>query len=132
MPKTLKRYANRKLYDVADKEYVTLARVAELVAEGEDVRVVDNATGDDVTGVVLSQALSARERRKRGFLPRRLLQRVLRDGARMKEAILERAGGRLETALKALRVSTTSQVEVLESRLAALEARLAALERRRA
>lgn len=62
----IKRYANRKMYDTERSRYVTLTEVAELVRAGEDVRVIDNTTKDDLTEVTLTQALLDSERRDRG------------------------------------------------------------------
>ena len=58
----VKKYANRKLYDTVDKTYVSMGRLAELVKSGEEVSVIDNQTGQDITVSVLSQLL-AREKR---------------------------------------------------------------------
>jgi polyhydroxyalkanoate synthesis repressor PhaR len=59
----VKKYANRKLYDTVDKTYISMDRLAELVKSGEEVSVVDNQTGQDITVSVLSQLL-AREKRE--------------------------------------------------------------------
>jgi len=40
----IKKYANRKLYDVNTKKYVTMDDIAELVQAGEDVRIIDNTS----------------------------------------------------------------------------------------
>ena len=42
----VKRYPNRKLYDTEAKQYVTLEGIAELIRQGQEVHVVDNATGE--------------------------------------------------------------------------------------
>jgi polyhydroxyalkanoate synthesis repressor PhaR len=56
--RTLKRYRNRRLYDPASREQVTLAHVRDLVQAGTAFRVEDNATGRDVTVGVLVQVLA--------------------------------------------------------------------------
>ncbi|MCS6886241.1 MAG: polyhydroxyalkanoate synthesis regulator DNA-binding domain-containing protein [Acidobacteriota bacterium] len=58
MPRLIKRYANRKLYDPTERRYVTLEGLAELVAKGEEVKIIDKKTGEDITGVVLSKVLT--------------------------------------------------------------------------
>ncbi len=58
----IKRYANRKLYNTDTSRYITLKGIAELLEEGHDVRVVDNESGEDITGVTLSQILVDTER----------------------------------------------------------------------
>jgi polyhydroxyalkanoate synthesis repressor PhaR len=58
----IKRYANRKLYNTQASRYITLKGIAELIDAGEDVRVIDNETGEDITSVALSQILVDHER----------------------------------------------------------------------
>ncbi len=58
----IKRYANRKLYNTATSRYITLKGITELLDAGEEVRVVDNETGEDITSVALSQILVDSER----------------------------------------------------------------------
>lgn len=53
--RTLKRYANRRLYDAGTSTTVTLDDVARFVREGEEVRVIDNSSGEDITVRVLGQ-----------------------------------------------------------------------------
>lgn len=53
----IKRYANRKLYDTRDSKYVTLDRIAELVRNGEEVKVLDNRSQSDLTKVTLAQII---------------------------------------------------------------------------
>src|SRR5271166_3069339 len=56
-PKTLiiKKYENRRLYNTATSQYMNQDQVAQLVREGHDVRVVDAATGEDLTRLILAQ-----------------------------------------------------------------------------
>jgi polyhydroxyalkanoate synthesis repressor PhaR len=55
--RVIKRYANRKLYDTRDSRYVTLDRIAELVRNGEEVKVLDNKSQKDMTKVTLAQII---------------------------------------------------------------------------
>ncbi|MGE0711368.1 MAG: polyhydroxyalkanoate synthesis regulator DNA-binding domain-containing protein [Planctomycetota bacterium] len=68
--RTIKRYSNRKLYDTVDKRYITLEQIAELVREGQDIRVVENQTGQDLTNVTLSQILLEQEKAQKSGIPR--------------------------------------------------------------
>ncbi len=52
---TIKKYANRKLYHVNRKQYITLEGIAQLVQNGEQVQVIDNETGEDITVPILAQ-----------------------------------------------------------------------------
>jgi polyhydroxyalkanoate synthesis repressor PhaR len=60
----IKRYPNRKLYDTAAKQYVSLDIIAGRIRQGDDVQVVDNVTGDDVTVLILAQIVAGQERRQ--------------------------------------------------------------------
>jgi polyhydroxyalkanoate synthesis repressor PhaR len=56
--RTIKRYKNRRLYDTLDKKTIKLDDLAQLVKENVEFKVIDNATGKDVTISVLSRILS--------------------------------------------------------------------------
>ncbi len=77
-PRVVKRYANRKLYDSVSRRYVTLEGVAALVAGGEEVEVVDQATGEDLTTLVLAQVLLEGVRQRTARIPRQVLARLIR------------------------------------------------------
>ena len=51
----IKRYANRKLYDTKSKKYITLDEIAKLLKAGEEISVLDNKTGEDITAATVSQ-----------------------------------------------------------------------------
>ena len=73
--RTIKRYANRKLYDTRDSRYVTLDHIAAMVRAGDDVRVVDNTTRADLTTatltlMVVAIAISFGTSSRRSSLPR--------------------------------------------------------------
>lgn len=53
----IKKYENRRLYDATRSRYVNLEDVAGMVQRGDDVRVVDVASGDDITRLVLTQII---------------------------------------------------------------------------
>lgn len=76
----IKRYANRKLYDTDSKRYVTLEDLAEFIRQGEDVRVVDHVSGEDLTSVTLLQVVFEEEKKIGGLLPQVFLTRLIRTG----------------------------------------------------
>ncbi len=76
----IKRYQNRKLYDTVDSCYVTLEDISELVKQGEDVCVLDNATKDDLTSVTLSQIIFEEEKKQKNVLPLATLTSIIRTG----------------------------------------------------
>ncbi len=57
--RTIKRYSNRRLYDTAASRTLTHRELAELIRAGEQIRVIDNATGADITVEVLGRILVA-------------------------------------------------------------------------
>lgn len=60
----IKRYANRKLYDPRQSRYITLDEIAELIDAGEEVRIIDNKSKEDITRVTLAQVLVEREKQR--------------------------------------------------------------------
>lgn len=76
----IKRYSNRKLYDTEAKRYVTLEDLAGFIRQGEDVRVVDHASGEDLTSVTLLQIIYEEQKKIGGLLPQVLLTRLIRTG----------------------------------------------------
>jgi polyhydroxyalkanoate synthesis repressor PhaR len=63
-PITIKKYANRRLYNTGTSTYVTLEDLAIMVKKGEDFVVYDAKTGEDITRSVLAQIISSRRTRK--------------------------------------------------------------------
>jgi polyhydroxyalkanoate synthesis repressor PhaR len=88
----IKRYANRKLYNTESSRYITLKGIAELIEAGEDVRVVDNETGEDITSVALSQILVDSERESRS-VPKTLLSDLIQRGGDALYGALRRGVG---------------------------------------
>ncbi|MDG2050878.1 MAG: polyhydroxyalkanoate synthesis regulator DNA-binding domain-containing protein [Myxococcota bacterium] len=76
----IKRYANRKLYNTQSSRYITLKGIAELLDAGEEVQVVDNETGEDITSVALSQILVDSERSNESPSPTLISQIFGRGG----------------------------------------------------
>ena len=76
----IKRYPNRKLYDTDAKRYITLDSIAELIRDGNDVEVRDHETGEDLTGITLSQIIFESEKKNSGYLPSALLANLIRAG----------------------------------------------------
>jgi len=88
----IKRYANRKLYNTKTSRYITLKGIAELIEAGEDVRVIDNETGEDITHVALSQILVDHER-SNSAASRTLLSELISRGGDALYGALRRGVG---------------------------------------
>jgi polyhydroxyalkanoate synthesis repressor PhaR len=82
MPETriIKRYANRKLYDTEHSRYVTLDQISEMIRNGDDVKIVDNKTKEDLTTVTLAQILFEEEKKQRSFLPLGAMRNIIQSG----------------------------------------------------
>lgn len=76
----IKRYPNRKLYDTDAKKYITLDGISDLIRDGEEVQVIDHATGEDLTAVILTQIIFEQEKKQAGFLPRSVLRGLVQAG----------------------------------------------------
>lgn len=76
----VKRYPNRKLYNTSAKQYITLEGVAHLIREGEEVQILDHATGEDLTALTLTQIIFEQEKKEGGFLPRSVLTGLVQSG----------------------------------------------------
>jgi polyhydroxyalkanoate synthesis repressor PhaR len=76
----IKRYGNRKLYDPAARKYVTLDGLATMIGRGDEVKVVDQATGHDLTSVVLAQVILEGQKQRTASIPQQVLARLIRLG----------------------------------------------------
>jgi polyhydroxyalkanoate synthesis repressor PhaR len=76
----IKKYSNRRLYDTNKSEYITINQVAEIIKEGEDVKVVDAKTNEDVTPYILAQIVLEQSKLNNILLPAPLLHVIIRFG----------------------------------------------------
>jgi polyhydroxyalkanoate synthesis repressor PhaR len=74
---TIKKYANRRLYDTESSTYITLDRLATMVREGREFEVVDAKTGEDITRSVLTQIIVDEEARGSTMLPVNFLKQII-------------------------------------------------------
>ena len=76
----IKKYANRKLYDMTEKQYISLDRLAESIRAGEEVEIIDNTTGEDITAATVSQVLSRSQIEGNTDVPPSILIQMIRRG----------------------------------------------------
>jgi polyhydroxyalkanoate synthesis repressor PhaR len=132
MARVIKRYGNRKLYDVAASEYVSLEQVAAIIRAGETVEVIDNVTGDDITAQTLTQVVLEEGKRGRGVLQTDLLHDVLRRGGKViesgvgqvKHGVEELVEGSLGRISRVLQGPQTRELKQLRAQLAQLDTTL--------
>jgi polyhydroxyalkanoate synthesis repressor PhaR len=88
-PTTIKKYANRRLYNTASSAYVTLADLAKMVKAGEDFIVYDAKTNEDITRSVLTQIIFEQEGIEgQSLLPTTFLRQLIRFYGDSMQAIL--------------------------------------------
>ncbi|MEM9207383.1 MAG: polyhydroxyalkanoate synthesis repressor PhaR [Pseudomonadota bacterium] len=75
---TIKKYANRRLYNTDTSSYVTLEDLAEMVKIGDDFVVVDAKTSEDITRSVLTQIIFEQEAKGENLLPISFLRQLIR------------------------------------------------------
>ncbi len=76
-PVTIKKYANRRLYNTATSSYVTLDHLAEMVKDGIDFAVFDAKTGEDITRSVLTHIIVEQEGKGQNLLPISFLRHLI-------------------------------------------------------
>ena len=75
----LKKYPNRRLYDMTDSQYVTVDDVRKLIVKGESIKVLDSKTEQDITRSVLLQILAEQEQEGHGtVLTNRTIEQLIR------------------------------------------------------
>lgn len=123
MSRLIKRYDNRKLYDTDSKRYISLREIADQIRAGEDVSVVDNATGADLTTQTLAKIIVEEQ----PSLEPVFLHGLLRWGGKMidsgREQLHEGIDRLIETSVERL-----SPVRELRGDVARLRERVRALE----
>jgi polyhydroxyalkanoate synthesis repressor PhaR len=129
--RVVKRYANRKLYDTQRSRYVTLEQIAEMIRGGEDVKIVDNNSKEDLTAITLTQIIFEEEK-KQSFLPLSALRNIIQSGANNMTQFATQAGERVRGIFKRIRstVESLSPLSSIEKEMRALTQRLADLEKR--
>ncbi|MEE2962032.1 MAG: polyhydroxyalkanoate synthesis regulator DNA-binding domain-containing protein [Myxococcota bacterium] len=109
--KLVKRYANRKLYDTEQSCYVTLEDISMMIQAGEEVKVIDNKTGEDLTSVTLAQIIFETEKKK-NFMPLSLLRGLIQESG---QSIGDFARGQVETVqTRATEIRDTAQARATD------------------
>jgi polyhydroxyalkanoate synthesis repressor PhaR len=87
---TIKKYENRRLYDTTNSRYINLEEIAELIKDGFEVKVVDAASGEDITRVVLTQIIMDDAKGPNSAFPLDILkQMVIASGKATQEGALQ-------------------------------------------
>ena len=124
---TIRRYDSRKLYDPTASRYVSLEEIAQRIRGGEEIEVLDNATGENVTAPTLMQIILEEGKSGRGRLPAEVLHDLVRvSGEKLTTGVGQVQG----TMNKLMRASLDRLAPIREARrdIARLEERLRQLE----
>jgi polyhydroxyalkanoate synthesis repressor PhaR len=103
MAYVIKRYSNRKLYDMQESRYVTLDEIEEMIRSGKEISVVDAATGEDLTSVTLTQIILENERAHRSTLPSAFLHQLIKHGEAWQEFLQRSMRSSLEGIISSQR-----------------------------
>jgi len=74
----IKKYSNRRLYNMQTSSYITLEDLSNLVRENVNFIVQDAKTGDDLTRPVLMQIILEQETAGAKMLPTELLRSLIK------------------------------------------------------
>lgn len=96
-PKLIRKYVNRRLYDTTQSRYVNLEDLRKLIIAGADIKVVEQATGDEITTTVLLQIIEDSEKHGAHLLQPEFLAQLIRLSEKESDPALP---DRLNSALR--------------------------------
>lgn len=127
MIRLIKRYESRKLYDTEESRYVSLEEISKWIREGQEVKVVDNATSTDVTAQTLTQIILEEGRKGTAMLPSDLLHELVRMGERAVTSGVEQVQSGVDRLMQAS-IDRLGPVRRAREEMANLRSRLEELE----
>jgi len=78
-PVIIKRYGNRRLYNTETSTYVNYQDLSQIIRKGQDIRVIDSKSGEDVTKSILIQVILEEEKSNKSVLPAEFLFQLIRS-----------------------------------------------------
>ena len=111
----IKKYANRRLYDTESSSYITLERLAEMVRQKRQFKVVDAKSGEDLTRGVLTQIIMDEEARGATMLPVNFLRQLISMYGDQMQSVVPQY---LEASLEALQRNQSQFREAMAGALA--------------
>jgi polyhydroxyalkanoate synthesis repressor PhaR len=112
----IKKYANRRLYDTESSSYITLDRLAEMVRQKRQFKVVDAKSGEDITRGVLTQIIMDEEARGTNMLPVNFLRQLIGLYGDSMQSMVPHY---LEASMEALQRNQTQMRDAMTGALAA-------------
>ena len=138
MIRLIKRYGggSRKLYDTEESRYVSLDELSAWIRAGQELQVVDSASGEDVTAQTLTQSIYEDQKRGNSILSGDFLHQVIRRGGQALSEGVEQVQAKVDRMVRSSvdRIAPPGAAKedmlLLQRRLAELESALAELEAR--
>jgi polyhydroxyalkanoate synthesis repressor PhaR len=87
----IKKYENRRLYDTTNSRYVNLDEVAQMLQQGNEVQVLDAASGEDITRLILTQIIVEEAKTPESNFPLELLRQMVVASGRASQTSQESA-----------------------------------------
>lgn len=113
---TIKKYANRRLYNTESSSYITLDHLAEMIRQKREFKVIDAKSGDDITHGVLTQIIMEEEARGATMLPVNFLRQLIGlYGGQLQAAVPQY----LEASLEAFQQGQSQMRETMAGAFAA-------------
>jgi polyhydroxyalkanoate synthesis repressor PhaR len=110
--RVIRKYGNRRLYDTTGKCYVNLDEIAQMIRSGDEIRVVDARTAEDLTRAILTQIISEETRTRDGGLPLEILRELIALSDKAQHEVLAHY---LHTALETYRRAQKVPVEFVRN-----------------
>ncbi|MFI5210418.1 MAG: polyhydroxyalkanoate synthesis regulator DNA-binding domain-containing protein [Gemmatimonadales bacterium] len=132
MIRLIKRYGggSRKLYDTEESRYVSLEEIAGWIRQGQQLRIVDSKTAEDVTAATLAQVIYEGEKRGVSFLSGDFLHQIIRRGGRAVSEQVDQLQAGVDRLVRRLPPVLRARGEIVELRhsITELERLMSALE----
>jgi polyhydroxyalkanoate synthesis repressor PhaR len=132
MIRLIKRYGggSRKLYDTEESRYVSLEEIAGWIRQGQQLRIVDSKTAEDVTAATLAQVIYEGEKRGVSFLSGDFLHQIIRRGGEAVSGQVDQLQAGVDRLVRRLPPVRRARGEIVELRrsLTELERLVGALE----
>jgi len=115
----IRKYANRRLYDATSSRHVTLDDIRKMIGAGEQVKVIDDKSGEDITRSILLQIISNQEQFGTPVLSAQLLEAVIRFyGNPIQEMLTKYLEQSIGSLLRQQQVMRAEMAKALESPMA--------------
>jgi polyhydroxyalkanoate synthesis repressor PhaR len=127
MIRMIKRYGSRKLYDTEESRYVSLEEIGGWIRDGQEVKVVDNDSNEDVTSQTLTQIILEEGKKGTSFPSSETLHEWIRKGGRLVTNGVDQVKHGVDKFVQAS-IDRLGPVKQIKEETAALRERLEQLE----